>query len=197
MRMLFLDFSSVFNTIIPQQLIQKLDCLELNTSLCNWLLDFLTRRPQAVRVGRNASCTITLKSNQIKSNLFIWHFSYFKSNTKCLTEAKNNNDTTHQPSHPHKYSERHRDKQTHTHTQTHKLRPTAPIGQRHGRAPRPKARKEPPLGADHTERAPGPRPQGASQQRQSRPEQTRGPTPRCRVLQPPGPEQSTGQHPRQ
>nr|XP_019960878.1 PREDICTED: uncharacterized protein LOC109641015 [Paralichthys olivaceus]XP_019960879.1 PREDICTED: uncharacterized protein LOC109641015 [Paralichthys olivaceus] len=62
MRMLFLDFSSAFNTIIPQQLIQKLDCLGLNTSLCNWLLDFLTGRPQAVRVGSNASSTITMNT---------------------------------------------------------------------------------------------------------------------------------------
>ncbi|KAI2646048.1 hypothetical protein H4Q32_026860 [Labeo rohita] len=43
--MLFIDFSSAFNTIIPQQLTQKLVQLGLNTSLCNWLLDFLTGRP--------------------------------------------------------------------------------------------------------------------------------------------------------
>ena len=61
-RMLFIDFSSAFNTIIPQQLIQKLDRLGVNTSLCNWLLDFLTGRPQAVRVGRNTSSTITLNT---------------------------------------------------------------------------------------------------------------------------------------
>ncbi|KAF7711397.1 hypothetical protein HF521_000408 [Silurus meridionalis] len=42
-RMLFIDFSSAFNTIIPQHLIDKLG---LNTSLCNWMLDFLTERPQ-------------------------------------------------------------------------------------------------------------------------------------------------------
>ncbi len=42
--MLFIDFSSAFNTIIPQQLIHKLVQLGLNTSLCNWMLDFLTRR---------------------------------------------------------------------------------------------------------------------------------------------------------
>ncbi|KAI3364057.1 hypothetical protein L3Q82_010889 [Scortum barcoo] len=48
-RMLFIDFSSAFNnTVIPQQLILKLDQLGINTSLCNWLLDFLTGRPQAV-----------------------------------------------------------------------------------------------------------------------------------------------------
>ncbi|KAL0150808.1 hypothetical protein M9458_053890 [Cirrhinus mrigala] len=45
-RMLFTDFSSAFNTIIPQQLINKLNLLGLNTSLCNWILDFLTGRPQ-------------------------------------------------------------------------------------------------------------------------------------------------------
>ena len=63
------------------------------------------------------SYSIIPKSNQI---LFIWHLSYFKCNTKCLTEAKNHNDKTYQPSHPHKYPERHRDIQTHTHTHTHK-----------------------------------------------------------------------------
>ncbi|KAL0191337.1 hypothetical protein M9458_014035, partial [Cirrhinus mrigala] len=60
--MLFIDFSSAFNTIIPQQLIHKLNLLGLNTSLCNWILDFLTGRPQSVRVGRNTSTTITLST---------------------------------------------------------------------------------------------------------------------------------------
>ncbi|KAK3564752.1 hypothetical protein QTP86_024965, partial [Hemibagrus guttatus] len=36
-RMLFIDFSSAFNTIIPQHLIDKLSPLGLNTSLCNWI----------------------------------------------------------------------------------------------------------------------------------------------------------------
>ncbi|KAK3511232.1 hypothetical protein QTP70_033619 [Hemibagrus guttatus] len=37
---------STFNKIIPQPLIEKLSLLGLNTSLCNWILDFLTGRPQ-------------------------------------------------------------------------------------------------------------------------------------------------------
>ncbi len=61
-RMLFIDFSSVFNTIIPQQLINKLNLLGLNNSLCNWILDFLTGRPQSVRVGHNTSSTTTLST---------------------------------------------------------------------------------------------------------------------------------------
>ena len=42
-RMLFIDQSSAFN--VPSKLITKLRILGLNTSLCNWILDFLTRRP--------------------------------------------------------------------------------------------------------------------------------------------------------
>ncbi len=61
-RMLFIDFSSAFNTIIPQQLINKLNLLGLNNSLCNWILDYLTGRPQSVRVGHNTSSTTTLST---------------------------------------------------------------------------------------------------------------------------------------
>ncbi len=61
-RMLFIDFSSAFNTIIPQQLINKLNLLGLNNSLCNWILDFLTGRPQSVRVGHKTSSTTTLST---------------------------------------------------------------------------------------------------------------------------------------
>uniref|UniRef100_A0A8C1QXK5 Reverse transcriptase domain-containing protein n=1 Tax=Cyprinus carpio TaxID=7962 RepID=A0A8C1QXK5_CYPCA len=61
-RMLFINFSSAFNTIIPQQLINKLNLLGLDNSLCNWILDFLTGRPQSVRVGHNTSNTTTLST---------------------------------------------------------------------------------------------------------------------------------------
>ena len=52
-RMLFIDYSSAFFTIVPSKLITKLRTLGINTSLCNWILDFLTGRPQVVRVGNN------------------------------------------------------------------------------------------------------------------------------------------------
>ncbi|KAI4875490.1 hypothetical protein NFI96_030045, partial [Prochilodus magdalenae] len=41
-RMLFIDYSSAFNTIIPAKLIPKLTDLGLYSHLCNWVLDFLT-----------------------------------------------------------------------------------------------------------------------------------------------------------
>ncbi|KAI3364107.1 hypothetical protein L3Q82_010936 [Scortum barcoo] len=50
-RMLFVDFSSAFNTVIPDKLILKLHNLGLPSSLCHWIRDFLTNRPQVVRIG--------------------------------------------------------------------------------------------------------------------------------------------------
>ncbi len=49
--LLFVDYSSAFNTIVPSRLMTKLKDLALNTSLCKWVLDFLTDNPQVVRVG--------------------------------------------------------------------------------------------------------------------------------------------------
>ncbi|KAK3508784.1 hypothetical protein QTP70_006020 [Hemibagrus guttatus] len=46
-RMLFIDFSSAFNTIIPQHLTEKLSLLGTNISLCNWILVCLTGRPHS------------------------------------------------------------------------------------------------------------------------------------------------------
>ena len=58
--MLFIDYSSAFNTIVPTKLITKLRTLGRNTSLCSWNLDLLTGRPQMVRVGNNTSATLIL-----------------------------------------------------------------------------------------------------------------------------------------
>jgi hypothetical protein len=46
-RMLFIDYSSAFNIIVPSKLITELKTLGLNSSLCNCILDFLTGRSQA------------------------------------------------------------------------------------------------------------------------------------------------------
>ena len=49
--MLLLDFSSAFNTISPMKLIGKLNTLGISASVCSWILDFLTCRPQRGRLG--------------------------------------------------------------------------------------------------------------------------------------------------
>jgi gmma-aminobutyric acid receptor subunit gamma/cGMP-dependent protein kinase 2 len=60
--MLFIDYSSALNTIVPSKLITKLRALGLNTSLCNSILDYLTGRPHVVRVGNNTSATLILNT---------------------------------------------------------------------------------------------------------------------------------------
>ncbi len=61
-RMLFVDYSSAFNTIVPATLVAKLQTLGLNGSLCSWILDFLTGRSQVVRMGNNTSSPLTLNT---------------------------------------------------------------------------------------------------------------------------------------
>lgn len=58
--MLFVDFSSAFNTIIPQHLISKLALLGFNTTFCNWMLD--SDRLPSVHVGKSISSVITLST---------------------------------------------------------------------------------------------------------------------------------------
>jgi gmma-aminobutyric acid receptor subunit gamma len=60
--MLFINYSSVFNTIVPSKFITKLRTLGLNPSLCNWILDFLTGFSQVVRVGNNKSAMLILNT---------------------------------------------------------------------------------------------------------------------------------------
>lgn len=51
-RLLFIDFTSAFNTIHPNILIQRLlHHFNLSKSLAGWILDFLTDRTQRVRVN--------------------------------------------------------------------------------------------------------------------------------------------------
>ncbi len=59
-RLLFIDYSSAFNTIVPTKLADKLSDLGLNTSLCDWIQDFLTGKPQVVKMGQITSNSITL-----------------------------------------------------------------------------------------------------------------------------------------
>jgi len=60
-----LDFSSAFNTVIPSKIITKLGELGINTSLCNWIMDFLTNRAQYVRSGNICSATLNTGVPQV------------------------------------------------------------------------------------------------------------------------------------
>ncbi len=92
-RMLFIDFSSAFNTIIPQQLINKLNLLGLNNSICNCILDFLTGRPQSVRVGHNTSGTTTLSTGAPQSCVLSPLLIKFADDTTVVGLISNNDET--------------------------------------------------------------------------------------------------------
>ncbi|KAK3548220.1 hypothetical protein QTP70_005157 [Hemibagrus guttatus] len=51
-RLLFVDFSSAFNTIIPTLLQTKLAQLSVPSSICQWITSFLTDRHQLVKLGK-------------------------------------------------------------------------------------------------------------------------------------------------
>ncbi|XP_077981372.1 uncharacterized protein LOC144436447 [Glandiceps talaboti] len=64
-RILFVDFSSAFNTIQPHLMVNKLNAMNVNPNIILWVLDFLTNRRQYVRVNaigmnnRNPSATVS------------------------------------------------------------------------------------------------------------------------------------------
>ncbi len=62
LRILFVDFSSAFNTIILDTLQNKLTQLSVPTSICQWLNSFLTDRQQLVRMGKYTSSTCTIST---------------------------------------------------------------------------------------------------------------------------------------
>ncbi len=60
-RMLFVDSCPTPNTISPIKLI-KLSTLSMSTTLCNWILDFLTNRPQTIQIDSHTPSTLVLNT---------------------------------------------------------------------------------------------------------------------------------------
>ncbi len=61
-KILFVDFSSAFNTIIPNLLLPKLTQLSVPTSVCQWITSFLTERQQIESLGKFSSSTRTIST---------------------------------------------------------------------------------------------------------------------------------------
>ncbi len=61
-RILFVDFSSAFNTIILDTLQNKLTQLSVPTSVCQWITSFLTDRQHLVRLGKCSSSSRTIST---------------------------------------------------------------------------------------------------------------------------------------
>lgn len=58
-RILFVDYSSAFNTMLRSVLIRKLQELGVSNSLCGWIASYLQGRTQRTRVGDTLSSTST------------------------------------------------------------------------------------------------------------------------------------------
>lgn len=59
--MLFADYSSTFNNIIPSKLITNMFDLGPSSKLCKWILDFLSKCSQMVRLGSHISMISTAR----------------------------------------------------------------------------------------------------------------------------------------
>ncbi|XP_029607885.1 uncharacterized protein LOC115193031 [Salmo trutta] len=88
-RMLFINYSSAFNTIVPSKLDTKLKALCMNISLCSWIQDFLTGRPQVVRVGNNTSATLTL-CMKVPQGCMLSHILYSMYTHNCVATHDSN-----------------------------------------------------------------------------------------------------------
>ena len=99
-RILFLDFSSAFNTIVPQRLYDKLlntFCVDQN--MCNWVLDFLLNRSQVVRVGGLTSGKLVLNTGApqgcvLSPLLFTLFTNDCRSSHDSVVLVKFSDDTT-------------------------------------------------------------------------------------------------------
>ncbi len=98
-RILFVDFSSAFNTIIPNLLLPKLTQLYVPTSVCQWITSFLTYRHQLVRLGKFSSSTRTISTGApqgcvLSPLLFSLYTNYCTSRDPSVKLLKFADDTT-------------------------------------------------------------------------------------------------------
>ncbi len=98
-RVLFVDFSSAFNTIQPHVLIGRLlEEFKLSYNVLGWILDFLTNRTQRVRINNTFSGQVTSSTGSpqgcvLSSLLFILYTNMCQSNWENCTILKYADDT--------------------------------------------------------------------------------------------------------
>ena len=87
-RILFFDFSSAFNTLIPHILANKLINLNVNNTTVDWILEYLTSRPQYVRNGKEVSGTILTNIGAPQGTVLSpFLFSLFTSDIRASPES--------------------------------------------------------------------------------------------------------------
>ncbi|KAI4887416.1 hypothetical protein NFI96_018878, partial [Prochilodus magdalenae] len=97
-RVMFFDFSSAFNTIHPLLLRDKLMKMEVDMHLVTWITDYLTGRPQHVRIRDCSSDTVISSTGAPQGTvlspvLFTLYTSDFKYNSELCHMQKFSDDT--------------------------------------------------------------------------------------------------------
>ena len=96
-RVLFLDFSSAFNTIQSDILVSKMVQLELNPVLIHWYTSFLTNRVQRVKVNTTLSSALTTNVGHPRGVSLAVLFTLYTDSCRteeCMSECRT--DTPHQ-----------------------------------------------------------------------------------------------------
>ncbi len=88
-RLLFVDFSSAFNTIQPHLLVEKLiEHFNLDCNIVGWILDFLTDRSQRVRVNEHLS-TLSRTSTGSPQGCVLSPLLYIMYTNDCCSKFDN------------------------------------------------------------------------------------------------------------
>ena len=102
-RMLFLDFSSAFNTIQPHLLMRKLMVMDTNPMIIRWLCSLLTDRQQRVVVRSTTTLEV---SSEVRTNtgapqgcvlspaLFTLYTSDCRCTARYILQVKFSDDTS-------------------------------------------------------------------------------------------------------
>ncbi|XP_060897819.1 uncharacterized protein LOC132977298 [Labrus mixtus] len=95
---MFFDFSSAFNTIQPVLLREKLELMQVDTTTTSWIMDYLTDRPQFVRLGRSVSERAVSgigapQGTVLSPFLFTLYTSDFQYNSEACHLQKFSDDT--------------------------------------------------------------------------------------------------------
>ena len=101
-RILFLDFSSAFNTIQPHLMVRKLLRMEVNPTLIQWVYSFLTNRPQRVKItSPQEVCSGVIKTNTgapqgcvLSPALFTLYTSDCRCKSDGVLQVKFSDDTS-------------------------------------------------------------------------------------------------------
>lgn len=98
-RVLFVDFSSAFNTLQPHLLTEKLLEMDVNPSLIHWIHSFMTERPQQVRVGSTLSSVSVTNTGApqgcvLSPALFTTYTAACRTADPCNVQIKFADDTS-------------------------------------------------------------------------------------------------------